>query len=376
MKQTSFWEAPSQSFDIVIIGAGFLGSWTAYELSRLQKLSIAVIESGSLSHGASTKNAGFACFGSVTELSADIKELGTNTTIDICQKRLKGIQKIRTVLGDATIAYDHCGGYEIFLPNDTIPSETSLQNFNSLLESSLPIQPFRFLSTQEITSLGFSTNVHSVIANPHEGSLHPVKALEALHSLAKSQGVQFYFHTQFCGYSIENESLSVTSHGIDETIKAKKVVYCTNAFSQNNTISPGRGQVCITSVINSLPLRGTFHYDEGFVYFRNVDTVDGRRILIGGGRNTDFKTEETTSFDSNPAILNYLQRFLSSILPSKVDFSIEKSWTGIMGFSKNKLPIVQQLNDKEFFGFACNGMGVALTPIISEELAALVHSTF
>jgi len=97
---------------------------------------------------------------------------------------------------------------------------------------------------------------------------------------------------------------------------------------------------------------------------------------LGGGRDKDFVTEESTAFESNPKILNYLQDFLSSILPTYTDFSIEKSWTGIMGFSKDKLPIVHQINTNEFFGFACNGMGVALTPIISEELAYLVKSTF
>jgi len=172
MRQTSFWESPSTSFDIVIIGAGFLGSWTAYELSKEKKLSIAVIEASSLSHGASTKNAGFACFGSATELGVDIKLLGVNKSLEITNKRLNGIRKIRTVLGDSAISFDNCGGYEIFLQNDTIPSETHIQELNELLQSSISINPFKFLSSQEISSLGFSTNVKSAIANPLEGSIN------------------------------------------------------------------------------------------------------------------------------------------------------------------------------------------------------------
>lgn len=375
MRQTSFWESPSTSFDIVIIGGGFLGSWTAYELSKERKLSIAVIESSTLSRGASTNNAGFACFGSASELLSDINFLGEKKSLEITNKRLNGIKKIRSVLGDSAISFDNCGGYEIFFDYDTVPSEDTIQQLNELLQSSLSIHPFRFLSTNEILSQGFSNNVKTAIANPHEGSIHPVKALEALHSLAKYNGVQFFFNTTFQAYNAINSRISVISAGVEDTIITKKVIHCTNAFSHYGDIVPGRGQVLLTSVIESLPFRGTFHYDEGYVYFRNVDSKEGRRILLGGGRNKDFSTEESTAFESNPTIMNYLQDFLSSILPTSTDFSIEKTWTGIMGFSKDKLPIVQQLNNNEFLGFACNGMGVALTPIISEEIAALVKST-
>jgi len=375
MSVKSYWESSSQTFDVVIIGAGFLGSWTAYELSKDTNLSIAVIESSSLSHGASTKNAGFACFGSATELMGDMKLLGTEKSVEITQKRLNGINKIRRILGDSAIFFDNCGGYELFLENNKIPSEHEIQELNSLLQSSLSLQPFRFLSKQEIAFLGFSNNVHSVIANPLEGSIHPVKALETLHTLAKSHGVQFYYNSTFRSYSHENETIQVTVCGIEDTIKAKKVVYCTNAFTKQLEITPGRGQVFVTSVIENTPLRGTFHFDEGFVYFRNVDSNEGRRILIGGGRNKDFATEESLEFESNPILIEYLQQFLSKILPNTVNYTIEQSWTGIMGFSKDKLPIVKEVSPNEFVGFACNGMGVALTPIISEELAMLVKSS-
>jgi glycine/D-amino acid oxidase-like deaminating enzyme len=73
------------------------------------------------------------------------------------------------------------------------------------------------------------------------------------------------------------------------------VIYCTNAFSskflKNENIIPARGQILLTEPIEGLKLKGTFHYDEGFYYFRNL----GNRVLLGGGRNQDFKTEETTA---------------------------------------------------------------------------------
>lgn len=372
MNNSSFWEAPTSNFDVVIIGAGFLGSWTAYELAKNQHLSIAVIERSSLSRGASTKNAGFACFGSATELLSDIQILGKEKAVEITEKRIQGIDKIRTILGDSSICYDACGGFEIFFENDQIPDNQQIENLNTLLQSQFDDIPFSFLTEEQISALGFSLNVKAIITNPYEGSINPVKTLESLHTLLKSKGVQIYFETEFASYNTENETITMISKGEQTFCKAKRVIYCTNAFTNHPDILPGRGQVFITTVIESLQLRGTFHYDEGYVYLRNVQSQEGNRILIGGGRNKDFATEQTTLFASNPKLLSYLEQILKTIFPQNTSFSIEKTWSGIMGFSTSKLPIVTELNEKEFMGFACNGMGVALTPIISEELASIV----
>jgi hypothetical protein len=56
-------------------------------------------------------------------------------------------------------------------------------------------------------------------------------------------------------------------------------------------------------------IKGTFHYDEGFYYFRNL----GNRILLGGGRNQDFKTEETTALKQQN-FCNHLENFLKEVI--------------------------------------------------------------
>ena len=63
----SFWEKDSYyaDTDIVIIGAGLMGLWSAYELKKAApSLSITILEKNATPLGASTRNAGFACFGS------------------------------------------------------------------------------------------------------------------------------------------------------------------------------------------------------------------------------------------------------------------------------------------------------------------------
>ena len=56
--------------------------------------------------------------------------------------------------------------------------------------------------------------------------------------------------------------------------------------------------VLITKPIKNLKIKGCFHYDKGFNYFRNIN----ERIMIGGGRNIDFQKEETIQHGINSKI--------------------------------------------------------------------------
>src|SRR5690606_13184112 len=80
----------------------------------------------------------------------------------------------------------------------------------------------------------------------------------------------------------------------DFTFHSKQLLVCTNAFARQLLpqldIQPARGQILVTAPLENLRFKGSFHYDEGFYYFRDL----GDRILLGGARNKAFE-EETTS---------------------------------------------------------------------------------
>lgn len=93
----------------------------------------------------------------------------------------------------------------------------------------------------------------------------------------------------------------------------KKVLITNNAFVNellpDLEVKPGRGQVIVTNVIKNLKLKGTYHYDQGYYYFRNIDG----RVLIGGGRNLDFETENTTSFGQTDLVQESLRGLLEQV---------------------------------------------------------------
>jgi glycine/D-amino acid oxidase-like deaminating enzyme len=148
-------------------------------------------------------------------------------------------------------------------------------------------------------------------------------------------------------------------------------LFATNGFAgklTNGSVKPARAQVLITKPIPNLDIKGTFHLDKGYYYFRNI----GDRILFGGGRNLDFEGETTTEFGQTEIIQNRLEQLLKEVILPNRNFEIEHRWSGIMGLGNQKNPIVQQLSEHVYCGVRLGGMGVAIGSLIGVELADLV----
>jgi glycine/D-amino acid oxidase-like deaminating enzyme len=186
---------------------------------------------------------------------------------------------------------------------------------------------------------------------------------------AQEKGVKVLNNISVLGFSEGTNQVKInTTQG---EVLASKLFFATNGFSKEllkESISPARAQVLITSQIKNLHIKGTFHLEEGYYYFRNINN----RILLGGGRNLDFETEETTQFGETTLIQNKLENLLkTTILPNK-DFEITHRWSGIMGVGSQKKPIVKQLSENSYCGIRLGGMGVALGSLVGKELADLL----
>ncbi|TAE60057.1 MAG: FAD-binding oxidoreductase, partial [Bacteroidetes bacterium] len=91
------------------------------------------------------------------------------------------------------------------------------------------------------------------------------------------------------------------------------------------------------------------------------------RILLGGARNTSFATENTTDTQVHPTIESALHTFLQEHFLVKGEVSISHQWSGTMGFTAGKMPVLHQPVKGLFQACGCNGMGVALTPILAKQ---------
>ncbi|MFH4969354.1 FAD-dependent oxidoreductase [Gaetbulibacter sp. M240] len=367
----SYWEIQTwlQNIDVTIIGSGIVGLNCALQLKQKQpRANILVLEKGMLPQGASTKNAGFACFGSLSEIIEDLKTHTEQEVMQLVQKRLDGLQLLRKNLGDTVIGYQQHGGYELFTKADTELYETCLaqrDTINKILHSVLKDQVFH------VKPNGFNFNhiQENLIYNPFEGQIHTGNMMEALLRKAQSAGIKILNNCKVEDFSEDATGVHIKTNEFN--FKTSKLCIATNGFASqllSENVKPARAQVLITKPIKDLHIKGTFHLDKGFYYFRNIDD----RILFGGGRNLDFKGEETTELAQTKRIQNELEHLLRTTILPQTDFEIDHRWSGIMGVGSKKEAIVKPLSEHVFCGVRLGGMGVAIGSLVGKELADLV----
>ncbi|MBI3511212.1 MAG: FAD-binding oxidoreductase [Bacteroidetes bacterium] len=372
--QLSFWEKDRyySSIDIVIAGSGIVGLNSALYLKKKNpSLNILVAERGALPSGASTKNAGFACFGSPSELIDDLARMPEEDVFSLVEKRFLGLQRLRENIGDEAMRFENFGGYEVFTNDETYKEcEDHLTYFNSRLKKITAQEKSFLIADEKIREFGLG-NVKHLIRIPAEGQIDTGRMMEALIAKVKSLGVKIINGIGIKRF--ETDEKGVLLHTDQEyDIRAKRFLICVNGFAKKllpaEDVEPARAQVLITHPVHGLKLKGTFHYDKGYYYFRNVND----RVLFGGGRNLDFTGENTTDHALTAQIQNRLDEVLKTMILPGIDFKVDLRWSGTMGIGAKKNPIVKKISDHVYCAVRMGGMGVALGSLTGEEAADLV----
>ena len=379
----SYWEKNifSANYDCVVVGAGFVGTHAAIQLLKARpKMKVLLVEQSVLGAAASTKNAGFACLGSPSELLENIDLRGIDAVVKLFEWKWKGINKLLGEVGKQKIAFQAVKGYDLFssiTAQDYDSSCERLDILNDLAKSVTGIYPFYEPLQGDLTKLfGFSNFFTKAIQINYEGQLNPAAALRFLHLKAQNLGAQI-----LCGVGV-SPNIVASGDGLQMLeltnglrINTKQVLVCVNGFAApflgENSVVPGRGQVVVRSLgANLLRFKGNFHYEGGYTYFRNIGS---NKLLIGGGRNHALQTENTTEFGSSAVIQTHLNALIGHILPDQKTQE-EANWSGIMGFTPSGLPIIKTVKPGLHCAVGLNGMGVAMGAYVGAQAAKLVQN--
>lgn len=370
----SFWEKELffNDLDVTLVGAGLVGYSTAISIKeKYPDKKIVILERGYLPTGASTKNAGFTCFGSPTELLDDLKSMSEESVLELVKKRYDGLNLLMKRCGSETIDYIPCGSYELFTQ-----SKKDLENYdkcltqinylNELIENATGIN-----NNFSVAGNTFNfSNINGLIFSKGEGQINTGKMMNQLHKKAVDLGIHILFSTSVKTWRDKEDSVAVeTNYG---SFNTKKLIIATNGLTKQIipeiNLSPARAQVIITKSLKNKPFEGTFHYDEGYFYFRNVEN----RVLVGGGRNIDVQGEETDEIENTAIILDAVKKLLRDVILPNQKIEIEQQWAGIMGVGETKTPIVKSISGNVYVGVRLGGMGVALGSLVGKELSELV----
>ena len=365
----SFWERSiyTDGIDFTIIGAGIVGMSTALHLRRANpSAKIIILERGYLPTGASTKNAGFTCFGSPTELRDDLSKMDERTVWDTVSMRMEGLRELFSLVDPSHIHYEACGSWDIIREEE----ESLTPDFLAYLNEKLfVISGEKTVYAEDKTKwidAGFN-GVKTTYSNRLEGAIHTGKLIEELHRSCTNEGIHFLFGVEV--FSFESFDSCVEIHTSMGTIQSAKLMVCTNAFAKDylDDIQAARAQVLVTKPIANLSVKGTFHMESGYYYFRNV----GNRILFGGGRNLDIAGETSTEFETTQLIQEKLTQYLNELILPNTPVEIDYSWSGIMAVGSEKKPIIQKTNKNIAFGVRMGGMGVAIGASVGKQLSKI-----
>jgi len=369
--QLSYWEKTTyfEGFDAVIIGAGIVGLSTAIAIKkRHPNWRILILEKGYLPSGASTKNAGFACFGSPSELFDDLKNNSENQVWETFNLRYEGLKTLFQLIDPQKIDYLPCGSYDLIKLNE---EEINLDFINYLNSESKKITHKNntfLIENNPSEKFGFN-GIKCAYFNSLEGSLHTGKLIEQLHQKAIQLGITILFGIECQGYESSELGLLLALN-IGE-MKADRLIICSNGFASqliDEDVVPARAQVLITKPIANLQLESTFHMDKGYYYFRTINN----RILLGGGRNTDITGETTTAIETTENIQAVLKTLLKEVILPNQSFEIDYAWSGIMGIGASKQPIIKKISPNVYAGVRMGGMGVAIGAAVGQQLSELI----
>lgn len=372
MVSLSHWESQAVDIqqDLLIVGSGITGLCTAIEYKELYpKARIRVLERGTFPNGASTKNAGFACLGSPTELLDDLKKRSETEVQETLTMRYEGLKRLFSHVPKEHCDYEACGGFELFRSED-------IQNWHLVKEEVERLNDLYYKATNERSAIVLhdqSERFPSIIgigALRLEGALNPWKLVQGLISKARSLGVEIWNDITVNDFHESSETVHVsTSIG---TMRSSRLILCTNGLTQeligSIDLLPARAQVLVAKSTSPIPFKGTFHLEEGYYYFRHLDE---HHLLLGGGRQKDLKGETTVEMSTSELIQNDLELLLKQVILPLQDFKIVKRWSGIMGVGSGKKPLIRRSSERVGYAVRLGGMGVAIGAEVAHRAARL-----
>lgn len=346
----SYWERTAwrTPHDLVIVGAGITGSSAAmYYLREHPGASVVLLERNAHPSGASTRNAGFTCFGTVGEGLDDLANESESEVVDRIRRRYEGLKLLQSELSASETGHRMTGGHELFLNEaDFERCAAEIPRFNRYL---------RDITGDPEVYEAVRINGKPAISISIEGHLHSGKLMQALHKRVRDAGGRIQW-----GMPVDAVEPGEVRLRSGEVITAKRILVATNGFTGTlpdmPVVHPARGLVMVVAGSGIERWTGSWHAERGFTYWRDVEGG----LLIGGGRHLDIPGERTMEAGVNPVIRDYLWTFLHDTLGVQVE-TVTDQWNGVMGFPEGrKTPHLTEAKPGVWVAAGLSGMGVAL----------------
>jgi len=365
--------------DVVIVGGGFTGLWTAIRLrDREPDCRVCVVEAVYCGYGASGRNGGiagtsWAKFPALERLYGRQAALDVGNAIERCLRELPELCEREGI--DAELRFE--GGAWVATNAAQLGA---WQEVVSALEAAGHAH-FRPLSAEEARELTGSRTVLGGVATDVEATLHPGRLARGLRRVAIERGVTVCEDARMLGLDGRSPVEVRTSRGV---VRADRVVLATNAWAAG--LRPLRPHLFVTSsdIVATAPLppesltgglgRGVALDDSRrmILYWRS--TPSGRIVFGKGGGWMSIGNRVDRRFTGESGLRDQVESRLRFLYPELLGTPVQYSWNGPIDYSITGLPYFGPLHpgrDDVLVGVGYSGMGVVQTMLGGKILAGL-----
>lgn len=360
--------------DVVIVGGGFTGLWTAWWLTHIAPhLSVAIVESQHVGFGASGRNGGWASALFPQSMDGVAQSAGREAARLQQQMMFDNVLELEQAIFSSGIACGwHRGGTLSLARTQAQVSraEAELAYFRSW---GFDEKYYQWLDASEASARLNSPNTRGALFTPWCARIQPAALCAELARVLTAAGVQIFEQSHVL------EQSGTTVRTADATVTAGAVIWAIEAWKSQ--MAPRERIPVYSLMVATQPLPESFWDQVGlnnyetFADFRNLiiygqRTTDNRIAFGGRGAPYHWGSSLTAEFDNEPKIHAAIIDVLHELIPATQDFEITHRWGGPLGIHRNWYPAVtwnEQRRTGEAGGYV--GDGVAATFLAAKTLA-------
>ena len=365
--------------DVVIVGAGFTGLWTAYYLmEHSPSTRVAVIEAKHVGFGASGRNGGWCHAEYPLGAAVLANDHGATEAVRHMRALYETVDEVGRVVESEGIDCHFAKGGILSVARSPLQMERARADVAEHLELGFTSDDLVLLTPGEAREMMNATGVIGGTWSPHGAAVQPARLVHGLADACERRGVTIYESTSV----LEIDPSGVTTdHG---RVGASMVVRATEGFTSQ---LPGEGRrmaPLYSLMIATEPLSEEMwsgiglHTRPTFADFRNLiiygqRTADGRFAFGGRGAPYHFGSSIADEYDVDDGVHRELIRVLTELFPQLADVSITHRWGGALGAPRDWRPSVT-LDRPRSLAFAGGyvGDGVNTSNLAGRTVADLV----
>ena len=353
--------------DVCVLGAGITGLSTAIELAEAG-FKVVVLEAQCVGWGASGRSGGQAIFGFGCDQSKITQAVGLETSKQIFNWSIEGLDIIKDRCQQYTI---DCDWRDVHAHVPIKPRHINeLKNWQSDLSKNFDYE-LQWWSREQLQAVMPNQRYLGALVDPRSGHLHPLKYTQGLAKAALSLGVQIFEQSKVLELVRGEKPLLKTVEG---EVSCDFAVLAGNAYVHgiapelDDKIMPVGTYIGATEVLGKELAKKLISNDMAVAdvnwaldYFRlSAD----HRLLFGG--RASYSTLPP------PNLSGTMRKRMANVFPILKDVKMEYVWGGYVDISLNRAPHWGRIGQNVYFAQGFSGHGIAATGLAGRVMAEAI----